>query len=351
VTKYYLFGGQRVAMRRGGAVSFLHGDHLGSVSMSTDASGQVLSQARYTPFGDVAWEGGQAQTDFGFTGQRAERGLGLMDYGARWYDARLGRFLSPDTITPGMDNPMAWDKYAYVLNSPLKYSDPSGHIPCGAPHVAPGDCSNGSGNKITGKILHRPEAIDDFKDVKDDPVELIARAILSEQGGKIGTDKEADAIGVAWAIRNRHDSGYYATAGEGGLADKDLSGGYNWYWSAVSGVSGMQTDRAHDPMNNYGNWGSEQAMIEAYSRAREIAWEVLLADPSDDITNGAIRWSDAAYPSNGEPAEWEKVTMGDGGTAFVCTNCTPYERTHFDDDYNTYNGNWCVNTVPVPKCK
>ena len=39
-------------------------------------------------------------TDFGFTGQRNERGFGLMDFNARMYSPRLGRFVSPDSIVP-----------------------------------------------------------------------------------------------------------------------------------------------------------------------------------------------------------------------------------------------------------
>ena len=46
---------------------------------------------------------------------------------ARWYDPVLGRFAQADTIIPGAGNPLAWDRYAYTLDNPLRYSDPSGH--------------------------------------------------------------------------------------------------------------------------------------------------------------------------------------------------------------------------------
>jgi hypothetical protein len=53
VTKYYYLGGQRVAMRQGGVLTYLHGDHLGSASLATNASGaKVLnSEQRYLPYG------------------------------------------------------------------------------------------------------------------------------------------------------------------------------------------------------------------------------------------------------------------------------------------------------------
>lgn len=66
-------------------------------------------------------------TSYKFTGQREEASLGLYYYGARWYDPALGRFIQPDTIVPNPRDAQAFDRYAYVFNNPLKYTDPSGH--------------------------------------------------------------------------------------------------------------------------------------------------------------------------------------------------------------------------------
>ncbi len=54
-----------------------------------------------------------------------------MYYGARYYDAGLGRFISADTIVPSAGNPQSLNRYAYVLNNPLKYTDPTGHCQFG----------------------------------------------------------------------------------------------------------------------------------------------------------------------------------------------------------------------------
>ena len=68
-------------------------DHLGSVTAVLDASGNVLAQQRYSPFGSVRTDVGSiTQTDFSYTGQRSldaqanSFSLGLMDYHARFYD-------------------------------------------------------------------------------------------------------------------------------------------------------------------------------------------------------------------------------------------------------------------------
>jgi len=48
---------------------------------------------------------------------------------ARYYDPTLGRFISADTIAPERSDPQTRNRYSYVLNNPLKYTDPTGH--CG----------------------------------------------------------------------------------------------------------------------------------------------------------------------------------------------------------------------------
>ncbi len=50
-----------------------------------------------------------------------------MDYRARFYSQSLGRFIQPDTIIPNPSSPQSWNRYSYVLNSPVNLNDPSGH--------------------------------------------------------------------------------------------------------------------------------------------------------------------------------------------------------------------------------
>ena len=91
-----------------------------------DASGQIVSQSRYLPFGEVLWEDGASPTDYTYTGQRSLSDIGLMDYNARFYDPMLGRFTSPDSIIPDPGSVVGYNRFAYVNNNPVRYSDPSG---------------------------------------------------------------------------------------------------------------------------------------------------------------------------------------------------------------------------------
>ncbi len=101
VKSYYALNGTVVALRDSGAnaVTYLHGDHLGSISLATNASGQGTPQY-FGPWG-ARRAGGIAQTNRNYTGQYLD-GTGLLYYHARYYDPVLGRFVSPDTLVPGV---------------------------------------------------------------------------------------------------------------------------------------------------------------------------------------------------------------------------------------------------------
>jgi len=105
---------------------YLHGDHLGSTSLTTDDAGTVVAWQLYNPYGTVRYASGQAETDFGFTGQRLD-GTGLVYMHARYYDPYLNRLVSPDTIVPGPGNPQSLNRYSYVRNRPGAYVDVDGH--------------------------------------------------------------------------------------------------------------------------------------------------------------------------------------------------------------------------------
>ncbi len=112
----------------------------GGVLPTTSASSSPLpepgdpvpgSETRYRPYGEVRTPGEPVAglTAHTFTGQALDPDTGLMYYRARWYDPRLGRFVSADTVVPEPGNPQALNRYAYAGNNPVLYNDPSGH--CG----------------------------------------------------------------------------------------------------------------------------------------------------------------------------------------------------------------------------
>jgi RHS repeat-associated protein len=114
-------------VRANNVVSYLLGDHLGSTSITMNTSGVKTGELRYKAFGETRYTSGTTPTKRQYTGQINEAEIGLYFYNARFYDPALGRFTSADTLIPQPGNPLAWDRYAYTLNNPLRYIDPSGH--------------------------------------------------------------------------------------------------------------------------------------------------------------------------------------------------------------------------------
>jgi RHS repeat-associated protein len=144
ITKYYMAGATRVAMRKytipqSMTVEYMLGDHLGSTSITTDLNGTLVSEMRYKPWGELRFSRTDAPenttpiyelTRYLFTGQYSyDVEFGLKYYGARFYDSTAGHFVSADTKIPSGGNGQEWDRFAYAFNNPLKYSDPTGHDP------------------------------------------------------------------------------------------------------------------------------------------------------------------------------------------------------------------------------
>ncbi|HOE93338.1 MAG TPA: DUF2341 domain-containing protein [Methanofastidiosum sp.] len=123
-TDYLYANGMRIAKKTGATVKYFHSDHLGSTRLVTDSSGQPTFESDYKPFGQDANATGIEK--YTFTGQYSEADIGLYYFGARWYDASLGRFISEDPIKGSMISSQSQNPYVYCMNNPLRFIDPSG---------------------------------------------------------------------------------------------------------------------------------------------------------------------------------------------------------------------------------
>ena len=104
--------------------SFRHEDALGSLRFLTDAGQSVLGSSVYEAFGTaVGATGATAKAPFGWVGGadcQTEADTGLVLMGHRYYDSRVGRFISQDPKRAGSN----W--YAYCHNNPVNKTDPMG---------------------------------------------------------------------------------------------------------------------------------------------------------------------------------------------------------------------------------
>ena len=70
------------------------------------------------PWGETRYASGTTPTTFRYTSQRQESGLGgangLYDYGARWLDPYVSRWLQADSIVPEPGNPQSLNRFSYT---------------------------------------------------------------------------------------------------------------------------------------------------------------------------------------------------------------------------------------------
>ena len=130
-----------------------HHDHLGSIDVITlfennqntpmpdlagrpslysfDAWGERRNPATWTgrPTTATTLGGHEDLTPRGYTGHEMLDDLGLVHMNGRIYDPLLGRMISADSIVPGRTDLQAYNRYSYVVNNPLRYTDPDGEAP------------------------------------------------------------------------------------------------------------------------------------------------------------------------------------------------------------------------------
>jgi len=99
----------------------------------TNQDGEKVFNQDYLPFGGDLPKAGQLEVQnetnesYKYTGQKEVASIGLYYYGARYYDPAIGRFTRQDSYRGKLKKPQSQHLYVYVLNNPLKYTDPTGH--------------------------------------------------------------------------------------------------------------------------------------------------------------------------------------------------------------------------------
>ncbi|MCX5493375.1 RHS repeat-associated core domain-containing protein [Kaistia dalseonensis] len=147
---------------------FVHRDHLATVKMETTSTGAAAMTQRFAPYGEripvsSTACGSEAR---GFIGERRDDNTGLIDLNARWYDPKLGRFITPDDYDPidaaqalagnpigWLNNPVGTNKYAYAGNDPVNKSDRNGHQVTTAVEMKAAETATSTFSKAIGNAI------------------------------------------------------------------------------------------------------------------------------------------------------------------------------------------------------
>jgi RHS repeat-associated protein len=154
--RHYIYAGNEpvaVYSRTGAGVntmSYMLEDHQGSVSAIASSAGTADVNESFSAFGTrrnpTTWSGAPTTTDLntiaslsrqGYTFQTAlGQTMGLNHMNGRVEDAILGRFLSSDPYIADPTNAQNYNRYSYVYNNPVTFTDPTGFY-CGGPPAIP----------------------------------------------------------------------------------------------------------------------------------------------------------------------------------------------------------------------
>jgi RHS repeat-associated protein len=108
-------------------IRYQHGNHLGTVSLELDGTGQVISYEEYSPYGSTVYQAVNAAVKaaakrYRYTGKERDEESGFTYHGARYYAPWLGRWTSCDPA--GMIN--GPDLYLFVSANPVRFYDSNG---------------------------------------------------------------------------------------------------------------------------------------------------------------------------------------------------------------------------------
>ena len=91
-----------------------------------DSSGNLVDSYVYDPFGNLFEQNETVANPWQYASGYLDSTTGLYHFGARYYNPTLGRWTQQDPVAPNLASPDTLNRYLYVSDSPVNFTDPSG---------------------------------------------------------------------------------------------------------------------------------------------------------------------------------------------------------------------------------
>jgi RHS repeat-associated protein len=211
-------------------INWLVADQLGTPRMIFDQTGSLANTKRhdYLPFGEELGGQGGRTTALGYAGdtvrqkfthKERDNETGLDYFGARYYASVQGRFTSADPGPFVVADPQSWNRYGYVQNNPLKFTDPTGRTLS----------LNGEAADDFVDYLRRKSGLSLVRDAKTGKVTIAKGSKRNENGtskefAKLLKDVIGDSAKVGYTVKNDAGSGVLFDDGDAAEKSKGASG-------------------------------------------------------------------------------------------------------------------------------
>ncbi len=249
----YVWGNQLIRQTQGGTGNLFVGvnaandlfplqGHLNSSLGAIDANGNVVEQSLGDAFGALETPTGLKQSHL-FTGEYWDQDSQLVYLRARWYDPKIGQFVSADPLEGKQSDARSLNRYVYASNDPVQRTDPSGAMSLGeigAGLDIQGVLMDIAKDQVWGYVQDRIFGADDTVDGQPSLYEMLLGILLRSLAGS-GSDAESTPD-------NGPDGG--SGGGGGGGGSSNGSAAIQSSGAGATGGGGVPTE-GHHPIPEY----------------------------------------------------------------------------------------------------
>jgi RHS repeat-associated protein len=290
--EYISFAGRLIGVRNGSSVNYYFSDRAANTRAITGATGIVCYDADFYPFGVELAFTSTCNPTFKFAGYERDSESGLDYSGMRFYNSRIGRFMTPDPVNASGETPQALNRYSYAFNDPVNVSDSRGRYPRDEHQYV---------TFIMGALIGRPDAATVAQGAGDADSIFNATTGLFGLGAVINFGQH---FGVPCNMDNSCSSDSYQLGKDVHLVEDMSVGGPHDIVGGMSLISRVADEIAHIGLNLAGRSPDRDPTRSGGFRA---AWGVMGGNPE-------------SYPV--DAIEFIRNTVNDLGLTIVAARVT-----------------------------